>query len=248
MTSTDRGDSGEPAALHARDLATAVHELRTPLATVQGFLETLEDRGDDLDPEVRTQIVEIALRNARVLGQRIDALLDYERLESAPDLEVTSAALRDLLVRLVEDCAGILHDHEVELDVPPDTWVAVDPDALAHVVANLLGNAVRHSPAGTTITLRAEPDHDQVRVSVIDRGEGIPAEDLPHVFEAFYRGEGHPGSGAGLGLAVVRRYVERWGGEVDIESQPGRGTQVGFVLPRVPAGGMADVLRRTGEG
>ncbi len=242
MTSIDSGRDRDPVARQARDLATAMHELRTPLATVKGFLETLAQRGDELEPALRDEIIGIALRNARLLGSRIDALLAYERLEAATGLDMTSAALGDLLTQLVEDCTGILDDHDVEVQVPDGTWVAVDVDGLSHVVANLLGNAARHSPPGASITIRAEPRDQQVVVTVADRGEGIPAEDLPHVLEAFYRGSAQAGSGTGLGLAVVRRYVESWGGSVDIESQVGRGTRVSFDLPRVPAGGTLDLV------
>ena len=240
MRSTDPTGHRRSATRRARDLAAAVHELRTPLATVQGFLETLHDRDDELDPDLRRQMTAIALRNAQVLGQRIDGLLAFERLEGGEGLQVASASLHDALVRLVEDCAGILANHDVALEVPADTWVAVDIDGLAHVVANLLANAVRHSPVGSTITIVADAADADVAVAVVDQGEGIPEEALPRVFEAFYRGGEHPGAGTGLGLAVVRRYVDRWGGQVDIESTLGQGTRVTFTLPRVPAGGAAD--------
>lgn len=221
---TDRGGSG---------LATAVHELRTPLATVLGFLETLVQRGDELDPRLREQITEIACRNAQVLQHRIDALLAFESAAEAPDLRLAPHRLRQVVGQIVEDCSGVLGDHAIHLDVDPGLWAAVDPEALSHVLANLLVNAARHSPSGSTIVVGATSSGDEVVLEVVDHGEGISGEDLPHVFDEFYRGGDRRGDGTGLGLAVVRRYVTAWGGRVGIESALGTGTQVRFSLPRV---------------
>lgn len=230
---------------HDDDLAAAVHELRTPLATVQGFLETLLHRGQDLDPELRAQITEVAHRNAVLLGRRIDSLLQYERLAVEPVLDLTDSVLRDVVVGVVEDCAGVLSDHEVAIDIDPRLVATVDSDALSHVLANLLGNAARHSPAGSTIALQATRLPEGVQVTVTDHGEGVPPADLPHVFEAFYRGGDHTGDGTGLGLAVVRRYVELWGGTIELASTPGEGTTVAFTLPHT-TGGATGTIDLTG--
>ena len=226
---TGQVDRGKPA------LATAVHELRTPLATVLGFLQTLVERGDELDPQLREQITRIACRNAQVLQHRVDALLAHELETGDPDLRLVPGRLRDVVARIVEDCAGVLGDHAVHLDVAPDLWAAVDPDALSHVLANLLVNAARHSPAGSAITVRATGDGADIRLEVTDDGEGIAPVDLPHVFEEFYRGGDRSGVGTGLGLSVVRRYVTAWGGEIELESALGAGTRVRFTLARVAA-------------
>lgn len=213
-----------------REIAVAVHELRTPLATVQGFLETLLVRADVIDADTRDHIIEIALRNAVLLGQRIDTLLEYERIavgqaEAVP----VPARLRATVDRIVEDCAGLLAEHEVVLDIPGDTVVAHDATALAHVLGNLLGNAAKHSPRGSVVTVRAVEGDGRVSVQVCDQGHGIDPADLPNVCEAFYRGRDRP-RGAGLGLSVARRYVELWGGTLTIESTVGTGTVVTFSL------------------
>lgn len=222
----DRGRSG---------LATAVHELRTPLATVLGFLETLVERGDELDPQLREQITHIACRNAQVLQHRIDALLAYELGTGDPDLRLVPGRLQEVVARIVEDCAGVLDAHPVRIDVDPELWAAVDVDALSHVLANLLVNAARHSASGAPITVRGTSDDDDVRIEVVDDGEGIAPVDLPHVFEEFYRGGDRSGEGTGLGLSVVQRYVTAWGGEIELESTLGAGTHVRFTLARVDA-------------
>lgn len=232
-----------PGGRHARDIASAVHELRTPLATVQGFLETLVERGEDIDPDTRAHITRVAHRNAVLLGQRIDALLAYERLATEPELDLVGARLRQVVERVVEDCTGIVSEHRVEVAIDPAIWVVLDHEAIAHVLSNLLSNAARHSPPGSTITVRAREDDPQVWLSVSDRGSGIPAADLPHVFEAFYRGRRQAGQGTGLGLAVVHRYVEMWGGGVDIESTVGQGTTVSVSLERAVTGGTLDLAR-----
>lgn len=213
-----------------REIAAAVHELRTPLATIHGFLETLARRGDQLDDETREHIIEVALRNAVLLGQRIDTLLEYERF-AVGEVQVSLArrSLRRSVHRIVEDCAGLLLDHQVEVEVPAHIEVEVDETALAHVLGNLLGNAAKHSPAGTTVTVRAVDSHYAVCLQVIDEGHGIDPEDLPNVFEAFYRGRDRP-RGAGLGLSVARHYVELWGGHLAIDSVVGEGTVVTFSL------------------
>lgn len=228
---TGQVDRGRPG------LATAVHELRTPLATVLGFLQTLVERGGELDPRLREQITRIACRNAQVLQHRIDALLAHELDTADPDLRLVPGRLRDVVARIVEDCAGVLGDHTVHLDVDPELWAAVDTDALSHVLANLLVNAARHSPPGSAIAVRATGEDDDVRLEVADDGEGIAPVDLPHVFEEFYRGGDRSGDGTGLGLSVVRRYVTAWGGEVELESALGAGTRVHFTLARVAEAG-----------
>ncbi len=214
-----------------REIAAAVHELRTPLATVQGFLETLVARGEELDADTRDHIVGVALRNAVLLGQRIDTLLEYERFAMGEaEVAPVTAPLYPCVSRIVEDCAGLLADHEVVLEIHPATVVEVDGTALAHVLGNLLGNAAKHSPPGSVVTVRAVDAGADVLVEVRDEGQGIDPGDLPKVFEAFYRGRDR-GRGTGLGLSVARRYVELWGGTLTIDSTLGVGTVVTFSLP-----------------
>lgn len=219
----------------AHGLASAVHELRTPLVTIRGFLETLRDRDGQLAPEVRTHVIEVAHRNAVLLGERIETLLRYEQLAEDPTIVAHPCLVHEVVSRIAEDCSGILADHHLLLDVPSELSAGIDGEAMTHVLANLLGNAARHSPRESSIAVRARADGETIRVEVVDAGSGIRPEDLPHVFEPWYRGEAPARGGSGLGLALVRRYVQAWGGTVAIESTPGRGTTVVFTLPRAPA-------------
>lgn len=224
-----------------REIASAVHELRTPLATVQGFLETLALRGDQMDDATREHIIEVALRNAVLLGQRIDTLLEYERFAMGEvEVHLDPVPLGDLVRRIVEDCAGLLSDHDVAVEVDDDIAAPVDPAALAHVLGNLLGNAAKHSPAGTTVTVSAFDTEHAVCLQVVDEGHGIDPDDLPNVFEAFYRGRDRP-RGAGLGLSVARHYVELWGGHLTIDSAVGEGTVVTFTLTPTDPDAVVDV-------
>lgn len=214
-----------------REIAAVVHELRTPLSTVRGFLETLLLRGDDLAPELRLHLLEVAVRNAVLLGQRIDTLLEHERFSTGDvGLNPLPSLVADSLERVVEDCTMLLRDHRVEVDVPAGLWAHVDGGALSHVLGNLLGNAAKHSPAGSTIVVRARAHGETVHVEVTDDGSGIDPRDLPHVFDPFFQGAEHA-RGVGLGLSVVHRYVTLWGGQVWIASSPGDGTTVTFTLP-----------------
>lgn len=236
MTTTDgsetaRRDAAE--ARHQRELATAVHELRTPLATIRGFIETLLARGGELSEDAERRILEIARRNAVLLGQRIDTLLDHERFTTGHVQLVPREVLLDEIVdEIVEDCAGLLADHTVEVEVPANTAARVDGVALAHVLGNLLSNAGKHSPAGSIITIRirARPEEAAVAIEVVDHGTGISEHDLDRVFDPYFRAEDGP-SGMGLGLSVVQRYVALWGGDLDIVSTLGEGTTVSFTVP-----------------
>jgi len=117
--------------------------------------------------------------------------------------------------------------------------VSMDAQLIGRVLANLVSNALRHTPPGGLVQVQAARDHEQVRVEIQDSGEGIDPNDLPHVFERFYRGEksrSRATGGTGLGLAIARGIVESHGGQIGVESDPGRGTCFFFVLPAQPAG------------
>ena len=116
----------------------------------------------------------------------------------------------------------------MEAALPP---VLVDPSRVQRVLDNLIGNALRHTPEGGTVEIRARAEGDGVRVTVRDSGEGIPAADLPRVFEPTFS---TTSSGAGLGLAIARRLVESWGGAISLDSEPGKGTRVTLTLQTAP--------------
>ena len=213
-------------------IANAAHELRTPLTNLQGYLEALRD--GVIEPERATfeSLWDEAERLVR-LSRSLDTLAAGDAGTAAVtvvdlDLATTIRAAVDL-ARPAVRAAGL----ELSLDLPDSLPARGDPDQLAQVVGNLLQNAVRYTPAGGQVSIRAEQRPTDVLVSVANSGEGIPAADLPQVFERFYRvdkSRDRASGGAGIGLAIVRQIVEAAGGAVGAESRDGM-TRFWFSLP-----------------
>jgi two-component system cell cycle sensor histidine kinase PleC len=215
-------------------VAIASHELRTPLTALLGFGELLATR--TFAPSEVQRLAAIILRETQRLIRLVDDLLDLSRLERgvppalrrgavcpARALAVVAELFRHVGSRVVVDCRA---------DLPP---VDADADALDRILKNLISNALKYSPAVLPVQVLAEADPSgAVRFSVRDRGPGIAAAALPHVFEPYYRAPGAAvtAPGTGLGLAVVKALVEAHGGAIAIESEPGWGTMVSFTVPR----------------
>jgi signal transduction histidine kinase len=213
-------------------VANVSHELRTPITALQAVLENLVDGVEPADPEtLRTM-----LRQVERLGALVTQLLDLSRLESgAVPLQRCSFELRPLL----EDVAGEtrLRTTDVAVAVRVDPAGATadgDPARVHQVLANLLDNAVRHSPAGGTVELRATKDRAGVTIEVNDEGPGISEEERSKVFERFYRADSARSSkdgGAGLGLAIARWIVDLHGGDIRVEDRQPHGCRMVVQLP-----------------
>ena len=206
-----------------RLVADVSHELRTPLAALQAMLENLADGVTAPDPAT----FETALAQTRRLGRLVEQLLDLSRLESgvAP-LAPRRTGLAELVDQAVREAGFAAPAVRLEQDVrPPDLAVVVDPERLNQVLANLLDNAVRHSPPDGAVRVCAERTPAGVRLSVEDDGPGIPEGDRERVFERFARPDAaRTGGGSGLGLAITRWVVDLHGGAVHVEpalSPPG---------------------------
>ena len=215
-----------------RDLiSNFAHELRTPLTNLRGYLQALRDGVIPTSTEVFRSLDEEVDRLYR-LSLSLDELgigaSPTDRVRDKIDLsQVIEAALT--LSRPGFDRRGI----RVDLDLRPDIAVLANPDHMAQVLLNLFQNAARYTPEGGSVSIRAVSDEGSVVVSVTNTGEGIPAADLPHVFERFYRVEksrDRSRGGAGIGLAVVKQLVETAGGRVGVESDRGT-TRFWFRLP-----------------
>lgn len=212
--------------------ATAlVQDLRTPLTTVHGFLETLVRHGEELEPELRQQLLQTAFRNSALLAQRVSEIIELQRLSAGSVLlSVTTCDLGEQLQRFLQDREGMLSAHEVVLDVDEGVKVLADVDALRHALANITADAVAHSRARSTISIIALPQDDRAIVLVSDGGEPIAADDLPHVFDPTYHGDGRR-RGCGIGLSIAHQYVSLMGGDIHCRSEPDHGTTVWFALP-----------------
>ena len=213
-------------------IANAAHELRTPLTNLQGYLEALRDGVIEPDRATFESLWDEAERLVR-LSRSLDTLAAGDAGVAAPAMvDVDLAAIIRSAVDLVRP-GMIAGGIDVTVDVPRELAARGDPDQLAQVLANLLQNAVRYTPRPGRITVRAERRPDDLLVSVANSGDGIPSDDLPHVFERFYRvdkSRDRARGGAGIGLAIVRQLVEAAGGRVGAESREGL-TTFWFSLP-----------------
>ena len=213
-------------------IANAAHELRTPLTNLQGYLEALRDGVMPPDRTMFESLHEEADRLVR-LSRSLDALAEGELATAPPVLveidlgEAISSAVH------VARASFELRRIVVAIDVPRGLCAHANPDHLAQVLANLLQNAVRYTPEDGRVAVSAESRAAEVLVGVTNTGEGIPADELPRVFERFYRVEksrDRARGGAGIGLAIVKRLVELGGGRVGAESSAGE-TRFWFSVP-----------------
>ncbi len=213
-------------------IANAAHELRTPLTNLQGYLEALRDGVIVADRATYESLWDEAERLVR-LSHSIDALAEGDAATGPPALEELdlSMAIRSALefAQPVFERANL----QLVVDIEDRLPARANPDALTQVLNNLLSNAARYTPAGGTVTVRAERRADNLLVSIVNTGDGIPPADLERVFERFYRVEksrDRARGGAGIGLAIVKQLVEAGGGRVGAESRDGQ-TRFWFSLP-----------------
>jgi two-component system phosphate regulon sensor histidine kinase PhoR len=228
-------------------VANVSHELRTPVTAVRSAAETLQVSAlKDPDPTVAIRFVEIIERNAERLQSLIEDLLELSRLESKEfklkkeriDLAKVSSIVFGLF-RQRADKKGIKLTTELSADLP---LLQTDQRALEQVLSNLVENAVKYCPAGSTVTIGAtvesagKPDGRIVRISVADNGPGVDPKHIPRLFERFYRvdaGRSRDVGGTGLGLSIVKHLVEAMGGSVKVDSKVGRGSTFEVTLPSV---------------
>ncbi|HYU54127.1 MAG TPA: PAS domain-containing sensor histidine kinase [Gemmatimonadaceae bacterium] len=216
-------------------LAVVAHDLRSPVHTILGAAGVVEIIRDG---EAHDRNVQIIQRAARRMERLISDLLDVASIESGT-LSVRSAPvdLTLLVSEVLELLEGQSRERSIKLSSEVDPGIPVimgDHDRLMQVLSNLLGNAIKFTPEGGNIRVRASRKDDRVLVSVADSGIGISPTDLPHVFDRFWKADGSSAKGAGLGLSIASGIVEAHGGKIWAESELGVGTTMTFTLPATP--------------
>ncbi|WP_199623179.1 sensor histidine kinase [Paenibacillus alkalitolerans] len=227
-------------------VANVSHELRTPLSMLQGYSEALLD---DIasSAEERRELAQVIYEESLRMGRLVQDLLDLARMEAGRlEMNATETDLLPLVQRVHRKFSALSREQSValRLEVPSVEGAlrleSADEDRLEQVLTNLLDNAFRHTPAGKEIVVRAQRTSnggdEAVRIEVEDQGYGIPPEDLPYIFERFYKADkartrASSTSGTGLGLAIVKNIVDAHGGTVSARSQIGHGTTFTVILP-----------------
>lgn len=218
-------------------IAWVGHDLRTPLTSIRAILEALADGLID-DPASVQRYLRTAQHDVRSLSHLIDDLFDMAQMDAnGLRLDPCPNAISDLISDTIESFSALAAGQGVEVTgqvLPGTDPVVMDAQKIGRVLANLVGNSLRYTPSGGRIEIRASRDSGVCRVTVSDTGEGIQPEDLPHVFDRFYRGEksrSRATGGAGLGLAIAQGIVEAHGGSITVSSQPGKGATFTFSIP-----------------
>lgn len=215
-------------------VANVSHELKTPLTSIKGFIETLMDGTPD--PETSGKFLSIIYHETERLNYLIDDLLNISRLESGrTELRKKSVELEKLIGEIIFTAENRMRDKNLRLKkhLDADTIIA-DEHLLREVIINLLDNAIKYTPDGGEITVSTLKRKDGVQISVKDTGIGIPEESLGRIFERFYRvdkGRSREMGGTGLGLSIVKHIIDRHGGKLSVASELGKGSEFSFSIP-----------------
>jgi two-component system sensor histidine kinase KdpD len=216
-------------------LAAVSHDLRTPLAAIKASASTLRDTSVEWGPEVREELLGAIEEETDRLTLMVSNLLDLSRIEGGalrPDHGWNDVG--ELVHDVERQVRQRLGNRRLTVTVPDDMpLVSFDYVEMAQVLLNLVGNAIKYSDDGTAIAVSVDVRDDELEITVRDEGMGIPAAELPFVFDPFVRGrEQAPATGSGIGLAICKGLVEAHGGRIRVASEPGVGTTISFTLPR----------------
>ena len=219
-------------------IANVSHELRTPIVMLQGYSEAIIDNIVTTDEE-RDEMIKIIYEESKRMGRLVTDLLDLARMESGRmRLYKENVAIVQVIDRITQKFAQAARESHIDLKfvttVSPELVVEIDEDRIEQVLTNLIDNAIRHTSNEGNVLVRVEQHNAFVKISVEDKGSGIPTEDLPFVFERFYKADKsrtRGKSGTGLGLAIAKNMVEAHDGGISVKSEENVGTTFTFTLP-----------------
>lgn len=218
-------------------IANVSHELRTPIAMLQGYSEAIIDDVAGSEEEMK-ELAQIIYDESLRMGRLVNELLDLARMEAGHiQLNIEPINIREFARRVLRKFQGMAKDLNIELKAEiavVEDVIMVDPDRIEQVLTNLIDNAMRHTSDQGTVTLVVSPLRDGIKFDIRDTGSGIPEEDLPFVFERFYKADKartRGRSGTGLGLAIVKNIVEAHNGHVSVHSKLDEGTTFSFFIP-----------------
>jgi hypothetical protein len=220
-----------------RELVTNVsHDLRTPLAALQGYLETLQLKNTSLSNDEKQNYLLAATKHSERLGKLIKDLFDLSRLDAnAVQIHPEPFLLQELAQDIIAKFEGVAKGKQIRLNISSDNnlpFVRADIGLIERVLTNLLENALKFTPAGGEVRLELRKKPQRVEVSICDTGQGIANVDLPFVFERFYRAKGNDDkTGSGLGLAITKRILALHQQDISVKSTPHQGTTFVFNLP-----------------
>ena len=219
-------------------LATATHELRTPLAGIISYAEVLADYFDTLSDEERRSLCSSLNEQCKTMMGLVDELFDFARLESGRlTLDPEPTRVGELIGSAIDLLASVAAERGLKLErqLADSGPVVLDPTKIRQCVLNLLTNAIKFTPDGGTISVKLSSDAAGVQVSVTDTGRGVPPDQIERIFDLFHTGAGRGDSKSlGLGLYLVKSFVELHGGRVWVKSSPGEGSTFAFALPWSP--------------
>lgn len=219
-------------------IANVSHELRTPIAMMQGYSEAIVDDIAGTDEE-KKEMAKVIYDESLRMGRLVNELLDLARMEAGhAQLNKEEVEVIPFLRKIVRKFQGLAKEKDIQLQLNLNNqteWLTFDPDGMEQVLTNLIDNAIRHTPSNGTVSVSEQIDERGLYLEVEDSGSGIPEEDLPFVFERFYKADKartRGRSGTGLGLAIAKNIIHSHKGQISVKSKVGQGTTFSIFIPR----------------
>jgi two-component system, OmpR family, sensor kinase len=217
-----------------RFIADASHELRTPLTSVRGLAEYGLQQGEAADREELLRLMGLIAREAGRMGRLVDDLLLLARFDAGRPLDRRPVDLASVAAEAVQQAGMTAPGRPITLEAAEPVIVDADAERLRQIIDNLIGNAIKHTPPGSPVTVTVTSESGDGRLTVTDRGPGMTPDQASHVFDRFYRTDGartRASGGAGLGLAIAASLAAAHGGELTVDTEPGRGAAFQLRLP-----------------